>query len=75
MKLKITLETIHEFNEVRALVDKASIASYPAHGLDEKSLEWHKPTLIVVGNPNDIYHVQHYVLKGRSIKTEVEKGY
>lgn len=75
MKLRITLETPQEFNEIRSLIDKASIASYPAYGMDEKELQWHKPTLVVVGKPNDIDHVQHYVLKGRNIKMEVEKGF
>ena len=75
MRLKITLETIEEFNEVRELLDKASVASYPAYSMDEKSLQWHKPTLVAVGTPNAISHVKHYVLKGRNIKMEEEKGY
>lgn len=75
MKLRITLDTIEEFNEVRAALDKASCASYPPYGMDEKNLQWHKPTLIAVGTPSAIDHVQHYVLKGRDLKMEVEKGY
>lgn len=65
MRLKITLDTIEEFNEVRSLLDKASVASYPAYSMDEKSLQWHKPTLVAVGTPNAISHVEHYVLKGK----------
>lgn len=75
MKLKITLETVQEFNEVRSLLDQASIASYPPYGLDEKNLQWHKPTLVAIGTPNTISHVRHYVLKGRNVKMEEEKGY
>ena len=75
MRLKITLETIEEFNEIRELLDKASVASYPAYSMDVKSLQWHKPTLVAVGTPNTISHVEHYVLKGRDIKMETEKGY
>lgn len=75
MKLKITLETIEEFNEIRSLLDKASVASYPSHGMTEKDLQWHKPELIVVGTPNTIYHVLNYVLKGKDLKIEQEKGY
>ena len=75
MRLKIILDTIEEFNEVRELLDKASVASYPAYSMDEKSLQWHNPTLVAVGTPNAISHVEHYVLKGRNIKMEEEKGY
>ena len=75
MRLKIILETIQEFNEVRELLDKASVASYPAYSMDEKSLQWHNPTLVAVGTPNAISHVKHYVLKGRNVKMEEEKGY
>ena len=75
MKLKITLETIEEFNEIRSLLDKASVASYPSHGMSEKDLQWHKPELVVVGTPNAIYHVQNYVLKGRTLNTKQKKGY
>lgn len=75
MKLKITLETVQEFKEVRSLLDQASVASYPPYGLDEKNLQWHKPTLVAVGTPNTISHVRHYVLKGRNVKMEEEKGY
>ena len=75
MRLKITLETIEEFNEIRSLLDKASVASYPAYSMDEKSLQWHNPTLVAVGTPNAISHVEHYVLKGRNVKMEEEKGY
>ena len=75
MRLKITLDTIEEFKEVRELLDKASVASYPAYSMDEKSLQWHKPTLVTVGTPNAISHVEHYVLKGRNVKMEEEKGY
>ena len=75
MRLKITVETIEEFNEIRELLDKASVASYPAYSMDEKSLQWHKPTLVAVGTPNTISHVEHYVLKGRDAKMETEKGY
>ena len=75
MKLKITLETVQEFNEVRELLDKASVASCPAYSMDEKSLQWHKPTLVAVGNPSSMYHVMQYVLKGRDVKIEQEKGY
>ena len=75
MRLKITLDTIEEFNEVRELLDKASVASYPAYSMDEKSLQWHNPTLVAVGTPNAISHVEHYVLKGRNVKMEEEKGY
>lgn len=75
MRLKIILETIQEFNEVREHLDKASVASYPAYSMDEKSLQWHKPTLVAVGTPNAISHVKHYDLKGRNIKMEEEKGY
>ena len=75
MRLKITLETIEEFNEVRELLDKACVASYPPYSMDEKSLQWHKPTLVAVGTSNSIYYVAHYVLKGRNINMETEKGY
>ena len=75
MKLKITLDTIEEFREIRELTDKYSIASYPAYGMDETSLQWHKPTLVAAGTPNAISHVEHYVLKGRNVKMEEEKGY
>ena len=75
MRLKITLDTIEEFNEVRELLDKASVASYPPYSMDEKSLQWHKPTLVAVGTSSAISHVEHYVLKGRNVKMEEEKGY
>lgn len=75
MRLKITLETIEDYNEIRKQLDKASVASYPPYSMDEKSLQWHKPTLIAVGTPSTIDHVKHYVLKGRNIKMEEEKGY
>lgn len=75
MKLRITLDTIEELNEVRAKLDQACVASYPPYSLDEKSLQWHKPTLVAVGTPSEITHVQSYVLKGRDLKMEVEKGY
>ena len=75
MRLKITLETIKEFNEVRSLLDKASVASVPAYSMEEKRLQWHKPTLVAVGTPNAISHVEHYVLKGRNVKMDEEKGY
>ena len=75
MRLKITLETIEEFNEIRELLDKASVASYPTYSMDEKSLQWHKPTLVAVGTTNTIDYVEHYVLKGRDVKMETEKGY
>ena len=75
MRLKIILDTIEEFNEVRSLLDKANVASYPQYGIDEKSLNWHKPILVAVGTSNSIYYVEHYVLKGRNVKMEEEKGY
>ena len=75
MRLKITLDTIEEFKEVRELLDKASVASYPPYGMDEKSLQWHKPTLVAVGTPSAISYVEHYVLKGRNVKMEEGKGY
>ena len=75
MRLKITLETIEEFNEIRELLDKASVASYPAYSMDQKSLQWHKPTLVAVGTTNTIDYVEHCVLKGRDVKMETEKGY
>ena len=75
MRLKITLDTIEEFKEVRELLDKASVASYPAYSMDEKSLQWHKPTLVAVGTPNAISYVEHYVLKDRNVKMEEKKGY
>ena len=75
MRLKIILDTIEEFNEVRSLLDKASVASCPQYSIDEKSLNWHKPILVAVGTSNSIYYVAHYVLKGRNVKMETEKGY
>ena len=75
MRLKIILDTIEEFNEVRSLLDKASVASYPQYGIDEKSLNWHKPILVAVGTSNSIYYAAHYVLKDRNVKMETEKGY
>ena len=75
MRLKIILDTIEEFNEVRSLLDKASVASYPQYSIDEKSLNWHKPILVAVGTSNSIYYVAHYVLKGKNVKMETEKGY
>ncbi len=75
MKLRITLETIEEFNEVRALLDKASVASYPPYGMDEMNLQWHKPTLVAVGTPNTILYVQYDILKGKNVKLEHETGY
>ena len=75
MRLKIILDTIEEFNEIRSLLDKASVASYPQYGIDEKILNWHKPILIAVGTSNSIYYAAHYVLKDRNVKMETEKGY
>lgn len=75
MKLKITLDTIEEFREIRELTDKYSIASYPAYGLDETSLQWHKPTLVAVGTPNTITYLKDYILKHRRVQAVEEKGY
>lgn len=75
MKLKITLDTIEEFREIRELTDRYSIASYPAYGLDETSLQWHKPTLVAVGTPNAITHLKDYILKHRLVQAVEEKGY
>lgn len=75
MKLKITLDTIEEFREIRELTDGYSIASYPAYGLDETSLQWHKPTLVAVGTPNTITYLKDYILKHRLVQAVEEKGY
>lgn len=75
MRLKITLDTIEEFREIRELTDKYSIASYPAYGLDETSLQWHKPTLVAVGTPNTITYLKDYILKHRRVQAVEEKGY
>lgn len=75
MRLKITLDTIEEFREIRELTDRYSIASYPAYGLDETSLQWHKPTLVAVGTPNTITHLKEYILKRRLVQAVEEKGY
>lgn len=75
MRLKITLDTIEEFREIRELTDRYSFASYSAYGLDETSLQWHKPTLVVVGTPNAITHLKDYILKHRLVQTVEEKGY
>lgn len=77
MKLIITTESIEQFQEIRSLTDQFSMASYPRYSMQtEKDLQWHKPTLVVVGTPNTIYHLKMQLEK-RNIKVETqeEKGY